>query len=361
MANNVTLHQLNNGVYDNLYPRAVASKSYLTVDTSTLYNLQNGTAEQAVQSVMHVIALSGNVRLKIVDENGNPVSGAIIKGLIGDPISDSNGQVQGIYQYNPVTVVSPYVDIQDKSVDISNYIGSVSELTITLSHKADGTIVRYTNSTNVRFSSIVKTIDVCCVGAGGGGGEVIVHSSGSETYHDTGAGGGGGAIENSYGLSVVPNTEYQIKIGSGGATGYHNIPGGSTSFMDITAVGGKSPSYESGSYNAKGGPAGKDGCGNGGDYGHNGQNSTISEFDDGATFYSGGGGAGSRNGGTPNGANGGYTTGAYPGAITTHPASTPGIGGGGGGGEFGNDGKGGFPIASPSQGGSGLVAIRVHF
>ena len=113
----------------------------------------------------------------------------------------------------------------------------------------------------------------------------------------------------------------------------------------------------SGDPTGKGGSAGSPGSGKGGDYGYNGENSTISEFDDGVTFYSGGGGAGNKKGGTPNGADGAYITGGYPDPSYPHSATTAGIGGGGGGATF--DGQIGADL--PSSGGPGLVAIRFHF
>ena len=361
MANNITIRQLNNGVYDSLLPRTTASKSYLTNDTSALYNLQNGTAEQAIQAIMRVIALSGNVSMRITDANGNPVVGAIVNGLVGSPISDENGNVQGIYEYTPVNIVSPYVDLQDKSVDVKNYIGSINVLTVRLDTYAENTVRRYTNSRNVRFSKMVKTVDVCCVGGGGGGGNLIITSSGGETYEHVSGGGGGGAIVNSYGKSINADTNYVLSIGSGGSSGYTGGTGGTTTFLSVSATGGGGAYVyrpdTSSSPIGKGGSAGAPGSGKGGDYGYNGENSTISEFDDGVTFYSGGGGAGGRKGGTPNGANGAYITGGYPDPSYPHSATTPGIGGGGGGATYDQQ----IAANLPSSGGPGLVAIRFHF
>ena len=356
MANNITIRQLNNGVYDSLLPRTTASKSYLTNDTSALYNLQNGTAEQAIQAIMRVIALSGNVSMRITDASGNPVVGAIVNGLVGSPISDENGNVQGIYEYTPVNIVSPYVDLQDKSVDVKNYVGSINVLTVQLDTYAENTVRRYTDSRNIRFSKMVKTVDVCCVGGGGGGGNLIITSSGGETYEHVSGGGGGGAIVNSYGKSINADTDYILSVGSGGAVGETAGTGGTTTFLSVNANGGGG-AYVSSDSTGKGGSAGAPGSGKGGDYGHNGENSTISEFDDGVTFYSGGGGAGNKKGGTPNGANGAYITGGYPDPSYPHSASTPGIGGGGGGATY--DGQIGADL--PSSGGHGLVAIRFHF
>ena len=358
MANNITIRQLNNGVYDSLLPRTTASKSYLTNDTSALYNLQNGTAEQAIQAIMRVIALSGNVSMRITDASGNPVVGAIVNGLVGSPISDENGNVQGIYEYTPVNIVSPYVDLQDKSVDVKNYIGSINVLTVRLDTYAENTVRRYTDSRNVRFSKMVKTVDVCCVG-GGGGGNNGGYQSGAGNY--PGGGGGGGAIVNSYGLTITPNNTYPIIIADGGVASNVGGTGGTTSFMSVSAVGGRGAyRVESSSFwYSAGGAAGAAGCGDGGDgrYSRNGgSNTTVSEFNDGVTFYSGGGGGGGigqqgkGSGGSPNGADGAYVV-----SETPYSAAVAGIGGGGGGGITRD------VTANASAGGPGLVAIRFHF
>ena len=358
MANNITIRQLDNGVYDSLLPRTTASKSYLTNDTSALYNLQNGTAEQAIQAIMRVIALSGNVSMRITDASGNPVVGAIVNGLVGSPISDENGNVQGIYEYTPVNIVSPYVDLQDKSVDVKNYIGSINVLTVRLDTYAENTIRRYTDSRNVRFSKMVKTVDVCCVG-GGGGGNNGGYQSGAGNY--PGGGGGGGAIVNSYGLTITPNNTYPIIIADGGVASNVGGTGGTTSFMSVSAVGGRGAyRVESSSFwYSAGGAAGAAGCGDGGDgrYSRNGgSNTTVSEFNDGVTFYSGGGGGGGigqqgkGSGGSPSGADGAYVV-----SETPYSAAVAGIGGGGGGGITRD------VTANASAGGPGLVAIRFHF
>ena len=104
------------------------------------------------------------------------------------------------------------------------------------------------------------------------------------------------------------------------------------------------------------------GCGDGAQYGNGNSNNTISEFNDGVTFYSGGGASGTFRGGqsvftggSPNGANGAHAE--YMNVIN---ASQAGIGGGGGGGSSyyaaGREYKG-----NASAGGSGLVSIRFHF
>lgn len=366
MANNITLHQKNNtGSYDNLYPRTTADHTILTETTSDKYGLTGGNAEEVVVIYMNYISIVGIVKIYVKDPSGNPVVGAIAQGIQGNPVTNSSGFVSGILVSNPVIVKSPYIDLKDSSVDVTDYIGTTVAVNVVLSAVADGAILRYTTSTNVKFNGVAKTIDVCCVGGGGGGGSYFVQGS---EYHK-GGGGGGGAIVNGYGIAVTANTPYLASVGVGGAVGQTAGAGGTTSFMSVSAPGGGGAymSSETGSTGGgRGGVAGLTGCGDGGSERETidgGSNTTISEFDDGKTFYSGGGGAGvwgqgnQASGGSPNGADGGYihVTGAYE--ATVSDASTPGIGGGGGGGAYWHSGA---MVANPSSGGSGLVAIRIH-
>lgn len=358
---NITLRQKNtSGVYDKLYTKTTATQSKLSTATAALFGNNITDADAALSKVADAVKTIGDVRVKVVDPNGNPIQGARITGLYGTPTTASDGTAHGVLQTNPISISSPYVDLKDQTADASAYAGSFDVLTITLPIVGENNVKRITSSQTVKFR-LAKTVDVCCVGGGGGGGNLITTSSGGETYHHVSGGGGGGGIVNSYAQSPTYNTSYNIVIGGGGSTGYTAGKGGTTTFMGVSANGGDGAYVyrpdTSSSPIGKGGSAGSPGSGKGGDYGYNGENSTISEFDDGTTFYSGGGGSGSRKGGTPNGANGAYITGGYPGTSTPHAASTPGIGGGGGGATYDQQ----ISANLPSAGGPGLVAIRFHF
>lgn len=361
MANNVTLHQKNkDGEYDNLYPRTTADHTMLTSATGTKYGLTDGNAEQAVGISMQFIQTIGAISIYVFDPNGNPIQGAIINGISGNRTTNANGFVQGTMIFNPIIVKSPYVDLKDKSVDIIGYVGTTTPLRVTLESVSDNTIIRYTTSTSVKFSKTVKNIDVCCVGGGGGGGTT------SYPNPTGGAGGGGGGIVNKYNIPVSSGYSQYITIGSGGKGGYtvgsqkiYGETGGTTSFMGVSAKGGEGGYLSSFNDYVLGGRAGVDGCGDGGANLNGGSNTTISEFNDGKTFYSGGGGSGifettqasqRFKGGTPNGADGGVTI--SPNTIIS--PSVAGIGGGGGGAS--ND----FTNFTGGRGGSGLVAIRIH-
>ena len=367
MANNVTLHQKNkDGAYDNIYPRTTADHTMLTSATGNKYGLTDGNAEQAVSISMDFINTIGAISIYVFDPLGNPVEGAVIQGLSGNPSTNASGFVQGTVIANPVTVKSPYVDLKDQSVNVTSYVGTTTAMRVTLESLGENGIVRFTRSTNVKFSHVAKTVDVCCVGGGGGGGQSANKQTTTYEFNGGGAGGGGGGIVNSYGINVSADTSYSISIGNGGGI---EGTGGTTTFLSVSAPGGTGGS-RSGDYpyiEQVAGLAGIAGCGNGGRYGAGGSNTTVSEFDDGKTFYSGGGGAGVGDrlvtenkkfkGGSPNGASG-----AIAGYDVTAKAGIAGIGGGGGGAAYYSNSSGSTINNNirAGSGGSGLVAIRIH-
>lgn len=353
---NITLRQKNtSGVYDKLYTKTTATQSKLSTATAALFGDGTSDADAALAKIADTVKSIGNVQVKVVDPNGNPIQGARITGLYGTPTTSSDGTAHGVLQTNPISISSPYIDLKDQTADTSGYVGSFDVLTVTLPIVGENSITRITSSKTVKFSKAVKTVDICCVGGGGGGGKLITKGE----YRYEGGGGGGGGIVNSYGQTPAYNTPYNIVIGGGGSAGYTAGKGGTTTFMSVSANGGGG-AYVSGGSDPRGygGTEGSTGSGRGGGYGSSvGSNTTLSEFNDGVTFYSGGGGYRGGKGGTPNGANSAYITGGYPGTSTPHSASTPGIGGGGGGSDFDNQ----IDADLPSSGGPGLVAIRFHF
>lgn len=364
MGKNTILKQLNeSSTYDELYPAGAIDYTMLTETTSAAYGVENGTVKDALNGLYQYIHSSNVVTIKVVDVSNNPLPNITANGIIGSPQSGADGVIKGVADSNSVTLISPYVDtIKSKTVDVSKYKNTTRTLTVIMDSVTDGAIVRYTTSQNVMFSNRVANIDVCCVGGGGAGGR---GENASASMGTLGAGGGGGGITNSFSVSVNVGTYYSIIVGSGGAyTGGRN-DGSNSSFGGlVTANGGKGVTFNNTTSGlmVSGGAAGSTGAGNGGSEGSaGGANTTLSEFNDGVTFYSGGGGGGVRlysggvastNGGAPNGASGAYVN------MTDHRvvknATTAGIGGGGG--------AGGDQIAGGvgSSGGPGLVAIKIH-
>lgn len=366
MGKNITLKQLNeSSIYDELYPAGAVDYTMLTETTSAAYGVENGTVKDALTGLYQYIHSSDVVKIKVVDASNNPLPNITANGITGSPQSGVDGVIKGVADSNSVTLVSPYVDtIKTKAVDVSKYKNTTRTLIVTMDSVADGAIVRYTSSQNVMFSNRVANIDVCCVGGGGAGG------TGTQGARGAGLGGGGGGITNLVSFVVSSATTYQIVVGAGGAyTGsVTSNSGGNSSFGNDSIAnggGGTTIDYSIGSGAMSPGKAGGAGCGDGG-VNVGGSNTTVSEFNDGLIYYSGGGGGAlisldstnPKNGGKPNGANGAwiYSRSTYP--YTRADASTAGIGGGGGGGiESSYSGYGG---ADGSSGGPGLVAIKIH-
>ena len=385
---NITLRQKNtSGVYDKLYTKTTATQSKLSTATAALFGDGTSDADAALAKIADTVKSIGNVQVKVVDPNGNPIQGARITGLYGTPTTASDGTAHGVLQTNPISISSPYIDLKDQTADASGYVGSFDVLVVTLPIVGENGIVRVTSSKTVKFSKAVKSVDVCCVGGGGGGSGGSGHHArggGSSQYASasfTGKGGAGGNIVSSYNISVTADTNYAISVGAGGvgsntliydASYYgeekHNPggQGGSTTFLSVTATGGGGATSTSGVGTSSNG-------GNGGS-----GNATGTEFNDGSTYYSGGGANGGYPvyeqgrptiisgpvGGSPYGGYGGYTDSSGSNNRGVAGGAGRGAGGGGGGGNANPNGSSSSVFDYMTKGGngaSGLVAIRFHF
>ena len=360
---NITLRQKNtSGVYDKLYTKTTATQSKLSTATAALFGDGTSDADAALAKIADTVKSIGNVQVKVVDPNGNPIQGARVTGLYGTPTTASDGTAHGVLQTNPISISSPYIDLKDQTADASGYVGSFNVLVVTLPVVGENSITRITSSKTVKFSKAVKTVDVCCVGGGGAGGSMAFNDGNTNLSC---GGGGGGGIVNATNIAVTPLINNSLIVGSGGNYkdgGYTGGNGGTSSFLNVVANGGFGGTGKIGGVgNLAGGNSGAVGCGNGGNGEQNGGNSTVSEFNDNTTYYSGGGGGGSsspsgsaKTGGSPNGANGARWT------LAATNAKGP---GGGGGGAFGYRPRPSDSAysAKGSSGAPGLVAIRFHF
>lgn len=369
MGKNTILKQLNeSSTYDELYPTGAVDYTMLTEATSAAYGVENGSVKDALNGLYQYIHSSNVVTIKVVDVSNNPLPNITANGIIGSPQSGTDGVIKGVADSNSVTLASPYVDtIKTKTVDVSKYKNTNRTLIVTMDSVADGAIIRYTSSQNVRFSNRVSNIDVCCVGGGGAGGVGTNNSRGE------GFGGGGGGIVNLISFVVNANVSYQINVGSGGTYSGSVVSnsGGSSSFSNYVIAnggGGVTIDHSTGLGAMSPGKAGASGCGDGSSGSTiAGSNTTVSEFNDGIIFYSGGGGGASgvtypsssnpKNGGKPNGANGAWFN---RNTNKTENATAAGIGGGGGGGIDATYNQYGRYGADGSSGGPGLVSIRIH-
>lgn len=378
----ITIKELNNeGVYDTLYPNTSATQVPLSDTTSQLFGQTGLNADAALYKIIEKLRTDKKITVRVTDSNGNPVQGAKINGLLNSPTTSANGTVTGVFVSDPLTIVSPYVDVQDGTANGADYVGTINILEVVLQSVAEGAEIQYTSSTTVAFSSNVASVDICCVGGGGGG--CAVNSGGS--YSMAAPGGGGGGIVNSIATSVIAGNKYQVVVGSGGdhpnkpSTSYYAFAaggsGGASKFGSLVTAKGGGGGGQTGAYKYDGGVAGSIGSGTGGayadvrhgsdtqadppppPYGNNGKaNTTLSKFNEGQVFYSGGGGSGAAYGGSPNGSNGGNLN-----------PTTPNYGGGGGGAlHFWNTyNKYGETYIQEvyykgSKGGPGLVVIRIH-
>lgn len=383
----ITIKELNNEQsYDTLYPNTSATQVSLSDVTSQLFGQTGLDTDAALYKIIEKLRTDKKITVRVTDSNGNPVQGAKINGLLNSPTTSANGIVTGVFVSDPLTIVSPYVDVQDGTANGADYVGTLNILEVTLQSVVDNTVIEYTSSKMVAFSQNVASVDICCVGGGGGGGAIYTRS-----YSMAAPGGGGGGIVNSMGVTPEHFVAYPVVVGAGGKKGETptsgvvtyapGANGGATSVGNLCIAngggGGGINKIASGTWVGypAGGIAGSTGSGTGGDYddvhagtdeqvdpppppyGNNGTaNTTLSRFNEGQVFYSGGGGSGAAYGGSPNGSNGGNLN-----------PTTPNYGGGGGGDlyfynvwsdEFGTwINNGAYP---GSNGGPGLVAIRIH-
>lgn len=334
---NITMKEFNGTDYDTLYPKTLDSQGLLTDVNSTSYGVN--TVAEALNLIYNSITLQSPLKLKVLDPSGAVVVGSnILNNNVVLGITNSNGEVniyvpQGIASLT-IQNTNGYANYNDTTIEIqSSWIGDGNYHEVSIGGLAENGIVRYTSSTQIKFSPSVKNVDACLVGGGGTG------ESG-----DSIRGGGSGGISNVYEITVTTGTNYDVVVGGISGTSSFN---GNSATGGTYLKGGGTPN------GLAGGIAEADGN----------SNTTISEFDDGVTFYGGSGAGGTTQygeskrkvGGTPYGGKGGYRSSAG----ATEPAEdATGYGGGGGG-------SGPYSDITPSpkagKGYQGIVAIRVHY
>ena len=372
--------------YTDLNPKTKATNTMISPSIAReKFNQQAISLDESIQLIGNAIISLRVLTVVVKDQQDNPIQGATVKGLAGNPVTNASGVASGLIKEYTLTIIPPYIDLQTKTVDVS----SVTDISINvvLEKYAENTILRFTNSTSVQFSRQVKNIDVCCVGGGGGGSGGYGHTAGSSGGSSwiasvwEGKGGGGGNIVTSTGVEVVSDTAYTLTIGSGGmgsapltydASSYLEQrantagTGGTTSFRGVSATGGTGGSTTVGTST------------NGGNGGSG--NATGTEFNDGSTYYSGGGANGGTPvismgeiisgpvGGTPYGGYGGYTANPSGSGSEFGVAGSAGRGAGGGGGggnadltNYGNAMNYPIRMTNGGNGASGLVAIKLHY
>lgn len=317
-----------------------------------------------------------SITLTLKDSAGKAIPGVLVTGVLtesGQPAySNDSGVISGVISEGTQTIsITGYADIADYSETLSVTKGSSITKVIVLDTR---NFLKITENKNVKFSGNVETVDVTVVGGGGAGG------SGCFNPLYGGSGGGGGYCVVQTGVAFVAGTLYPAVIGAGGkpVNNAAGSDGESSSFLGITAAGGKGGGYA----NLTGG-AGNGAGGNGGycennriDFanGANGSAGSVNGYSSytGTTKYGGGGGGGASarsyytygvtipSGGADYGAKGGC---GNEGESKTGLSAAAGTGGGGGGGYAYYetiDDDDSYDRYYGGSGGSGCIAVRMH-
>lgn len=204
----------------------------------------------ALQTLSTMAATDGLTLLTITTEDGDPISGVTVSGLLspaGGPVtSDINGQCLVVCTADTLAEFeAPYWDIPIFSTTVSPLTSALNEVSITMPFLAMGEVYLWKKSASKYFWKNNK-IDICLVGGGGGGGGLYfyqTYNNASGSHSGTAYGGGGGAIITYTSLTTQLNTKYEMIVGAGGAGGAASSTGagkagGSTSFMGYSAAGG---------------------------------------------------------------------------------------------------------------------------
>lgn len=212
MANkNITMRQLNNdGVYEKLYPQTSATQSKVSEAAQKIINQDN--VDGYLSTLFDLLGAINNTTVQVLSVDGNPIQGAKVSGFdIGSTETNEDGEASGVLTSNSISITSPYADMKDAVVNVSDMENDTSEIVATLQSVSENEVVQYSSSEILRFSNRVNTVDVTCVGSGG---------------EDE---------ETSTGVEVSPETDYSVIIGAGESNS-------NTSFMGVSATGNEGSS-----------------------------------------------------------------------------------------------------------------------
>lgn len=362
----------------------------------------NKTVNDAFVSIgQRLNLIAGNlasITVTVVDQQRKPLEGVIVDGVLTNEgntaTTNSEGKIVGVINEGEITLqIKDYADIEDYSDKITIEKGQSYTKEIQATTRD---FLKVTSSKNVRFSGNVSRLDACIVGAGGGAGGSVYSSS--KRQGATGGAGGGGEVVTRTEIPFSSNLNYAVKIGAGGTPGEKRYgsnagggnPGGNTSFIEITAQGGKPgtgaktervnseqnvvPGVGGAGYNG----AGKGANGVWGNFagyqgatlqkGINGQDGTqvYKSFTETEPLGAGGGSGSATTNGDTSGGLGGRTgggSGGQSGYGTGDRANgTAGEAGSGSGGGSGASTRNmdSYTIGTSAKGGSGCVAMRMH-
>lgn len=184
------------------------------------------------------------ITVTALDVDGSPIVGTNItmspKG--GTSLTyQTNGEGKCLFKTNigqcDFTEQNPgYVDIIPGNVrGAATVQGSVMQIKLQRKKLNSDYTMSYFSNGSIKFSNFLNTVDVLCEGAGGGGGGGFLYSiwgtvpdtggSGSISEFNGSSGGrGGNGYKNFKSVSIEPNRNYVIRIGSGGSGGSASSP-----------------------------------------------------------------------------------------------------------------------------------------
>lgn len=225
-------------------PGTELSKATLLQD-STEISLFGSAADRTIDDVF--VGIAGQLKLimsdmatitlTVQDTNGKPISEVLVQGILSERgqavYTNASGVAAGyIGEGAQVIKVSGYADLVDYSETVTIVKGTTVTKTIKLTTR---NFLEIKSSQNVKFSGAVSAVDVS-VGSGGGGGRA---HEGRFDYICNG--GGGGHVAKKEGIPITANTLYPAIIGAGGiaVAGEPGKDGGESSFLNVSAPGGK--------------------------------------------------------------------------------------------------------------------------
>lgn len=177
------------------------------------------------------------ITLTVQDTTGKPIPEVLVQGILSENgtavYTNASGVAAGyIGEGAQVIKVSGYADLVDYSETVTIVKGNTVTKTIKLTTR---NFLEIKSSQNVKFSGAVSAVDVS-VGSGGGGGRA---HEGRFDYICNG--GGGGHVAKKEGIPITANTLYPAIIGAGGiaVAGEPGKDGGKSSFLNVSAPGGK--------------------------------------------------------------------------------------------------------------------------
>lgn len=228
--------------------------SLLTDDTAASFGLDaSATVNDAFQMISAFSAADGLTLITVLDEDGSPIQGVKIDGLVakngGTVSTGANGTAIVVCTVETsVKLTAPFWDLPEYTVIVQPKSVPLNKVTITMPYLQSEPAF-YTQSETKKFRK-QRAYDICVVGAGGGGGGLYVSWTAyidTENYQLSAYvfGGGGGAVNSYYGLTPDLDADYEMVVGAGGAAGRaasdgstNGGVGGTTSFMGKTAAGG---------------------------------------------------------------------------------------------------------------------------